>query len=280
MVDNGTVSERIYEIVLLISVICNLGENHKIVGGQFVRSQNICEYLISNMSESVNIVDISSCTRYQLFSGFLKSLASSRRIVIIPGPNLLRLVAWISVIGFARKFVIVAVGGWIPEVARDDKRVLDFLRKVNSVWVQTAGLQSSLKTAGVRANLLLNFKNGLVPIRPSRHDSPRLKVVFFSRVSEQKGIFEAIEAVSHLAELCDLDIYGPLHECSLDLQNIKNVRYLGVLSSDEIQLRLSSYDLLLFPTYYPGEGFPGVLIDAFFSGITVIASNWKFNIKH
>ena len=33
----------------------------------------------------------------------------------------------------------------------------------------------------------------------------------------------------------------------------------------------------MFPTYFHGEGFAGCLIDAFFAGIPVIATDWLYN---
>ena len=40
---------------------------------------------------------------------------------------------------------------------------------------------------------------------------------------------------------------------------------------------LAQYNVMLFPTFWPGEGFPGVLIDALMAGLPVIASDWHFN---
>jgi glycosyltransferase involved in cell wall biosynthesis len=34
---------------------------------------------------------------------------------------------------------------------------------------------------------------------------------------------------------------------------------------------------MLFPTYWEGEGFPGVIIDAFIAGLPVIATDWNMN---
>ena len=34
---------------------------------------------------------------------------------------------------------------------------------------------------------------------------------------------------------------------------------------------------MLFPTYWHGEGFPGVIVDAYVAGLPVIASDWNFN---
>lgn len=34
--------------------------------------------------------------------------------------------------------------------------------------------------------------------------------------------------------------------------------------------------MLLFPTYWKGEGMPGTVIDAFSAGVPIIARRWKF----
>lgn len=41
--------------------------------------------------------------------------------------------------------------------------------------------------------------------------------------------------------------------------------------------QLSNYDMMLFPTYWRGEGFAGVFIDAFISGVPMIATDWAHN---
>lgn len=40
---------------------------------------------------------------------------------------------------------------------------------------------------------------------------------------------------------------------------------------------IKEYDLLLFPTYYEGEGLAGTIIDALFAGVPIVASDWKYN---
>lgn len=40
---------------------------------------------------------------------------------------------------------------------------------------------------------------------------------------------------------------------------------------------LRNYFALLFPTYFHGEGFAGCIIDAFFAGIPIIATDWLYN---
>jgi len=34
---------------------------------------------------------------------------------------------------------------------------------------------------------------------------------------------------------------------------------------------------MLFPTFWVGEGFPGIIIDAYIAGLPIIASDWNLN---
>jgi glycosyltransferase involved in cell wall biosynthesis len=37
---------------------------------------------------------------------------------------------------------------------------------------------------------------------------------------------------------------------------------------------MREHDALVLPTFFPGEGYPGVVIEAYFAGIPVICSDW------
>lgn len=56
-----------------------------------------------------------------------------------------------------------------------------------------------------------------------------------------------------------------------------NIQYKGFVKTDLVQGLLKDYSFLIFPTYYKGEGFPGVLVDAFSAGVPIISSDWKYN---
>jgi glycosyltransferase involved in cell wall biosynthesis len=115
-----------------------------------------------------------------------------------------------------------------------------------------------------------------------------LKLVFYSRVVEEKGIELAIESVQQLNRDRDwkvkvvLDIYGPVaasyNERFFQILGLaQNATYKGVLNPDHAPDTLQRYDLMIFPTFYEGEGFPGALVDASIAGLPVIASDWKYN---
>ena len=82
-----------------------------------------------------------------------------------------------------------------------------------------------------------------------------------------------------------LDIYGQVDNSQIEWFEILNkrfpnyVRYCGYVDSDKSVEVLKQYFALLFPTYYEGEGFAGTVIDAFASGVPVIASDWKYNTE-
>ncbi|PAK44843.1 glycosyltransferase family 4 protein, partial [Peribacillus simplex] len=120
-----------------------------------------------------------------------------------------------------------------------------------------------------------------------KHIESPLKLVYFSRVLEEKGIELAIDAVNQInnnSKRVELDIIGPIqkeykNKFNEILKNNKQkeINYKGVLQPNEIHENLSNYDVMVFPTYYASEGFPGVVIDAFISGLPVLASDWKYN---
>lgn len=49
-----------------------------------------------------------------------------------------------------------------------------------------------------------------------------------------------------------------------------------MIAPNESVETLKKYYMLLFPTYWKGEGMPGTVIDAFSAGVPIIARRWKF----
>lgn len=114
------------------------------------------------------------------------------------------------------------------------------------------------------------------------------RFVFLSRIVAEKGVEELLAAVSSInlkyKNLFELDFYGRLdtqyesHFLNL-INSYDNVSYKGLLDLTQSSGYdiLSRYDMMIFPTFYHGEGFPGVIIDAYISGLPVIASDWREN---
>lgn len=109
-----------------------------------------------------------------------------------------------------------------------------------------------------------------------------LKMVYYSRVCENKGIFDLIKAIneidSSISTNISLDIYGDI-QCDdkndfLGKQT-KNIKYCGIIKQEDSVKMLSNYDLFVLPTKYHGEGTPGSLIESFIAGTPVLVSSYS-----
>jgi len=103
------------------------------------------------------------------------------------------------------------------------------------------------------------------------------RFVFISRVIPEKGINEIIKAAINLPKDYCVDIYGPIDDRHYkgDFLNDKKATYKGLLHPEEVLSTLSSYDVLMLPSYFKGEGYPGIVIESLALGIPVITTNWK-----
>jgi glycosyltransferase involved in cell wall biosynthesis len=116
-----------------------------------------------------------------------------------------------------------------------------------------------------------------------------LNFVFISLITEDKGCDTIFSAISELntrgfANSFTVSFYGKIdleYKDEFLAQIGINSEYKGYLdlmkNPNDGYLELSGYDCLLFPSYFKGEGFPGVLIDSFIAGLPTIASDWHMN---
>lgn len=130
------------------------------------------------------------------------------------------------------------------------------------------------------------------PINPNTHWFPNVRkhleftpevktfskrFVFISQVREDKGIDEILQASNQLDESYTIDIYGPIIDEKYTPEYFKKFQavYRRSLQAHEVVPVLNTYDVLLLPTFYKGEGYPGIIVEAYSSGIPVIATNLK-----
>jgi len=108
-----------------------------------------------------------------------------------------------------------------------------------------------------------------------------LRCVFLGHIKPSKGVYEIIDSVKQIEKEIDqkiiIDFYGPLLEgVTIDDFCHPNIAYKGALQPSEVAQTISSYDVLLLPSYYSGEGYPGVILEAYSVGVPVIATKWRF----
>lgn len=106
----------------------------------------------------------------------------------------------------------------------------------------------------------------------------RKKFVFISQVKDSKGVREICDAFKKLPQEYTFDLFGPIVPSELHLEERKEVFdkiYKGALQSDKVIDVLKAYDVVVLPTYHQGEGYPGILIEAYSLNKPVITTYWN-----
>lgn len=271
-----------YKILLIAHLAL---KNKEICDGQTVKSRTLYESFKKKYKEKVRFIDSYDAVGFRKIIELMKMIfyiRKSKNIIILPGQNSLPI--YIKIIKFFKKRKSLVhysvVGGWLPEFLEGKEKLIQRLNKIDYIYCETNGLKNILSNKYGFNNLVVapNYKN-LQNYRHKVNSNKNIKFVFFARVIKEKGIELAIEAMKDFPN-ATLDIYGPVEDSYLNKISklfTHNVKYQGCRDSNDSISVLTNYDVLLFPTYYDGECFPGTLIDAFFSGIPVICSDWKYN---
>jgi len=102
------------------------------------------------------------------------------------------------------------------------------------------------------------------------------KFVFLGHIISEKGIDDILSASKELPKDYSIDLYGPISNSKYNtpfFSKYCKVTYRGVVPPEQILQTLTQYDVLLLPSYWKGEGYPGVIIEALSVGLPVIATN-------
>ncbi len=109
--------------------------------------------------------------------------------------------------------------------------------------------------------------------------------VFFSRISLEKGADVVLEVASRLPDV-GFSFYGQVDKAfksyfQTQCAALHNVSYKGVFDSVEEDpvMELAKYDLHLFPTRWPHEGIPGVLVETKIAAVPSIVSDICYNAE-
>ena len=162
-------------------------------------------------------------------------------------------------------------------------------------FVESHAMVKQLQERGIKGvSQLSNFK--AIPYFPDlrkalnkRKQSSKKRFVFLSRIMPEKGcdyILEAIKALNEkgLNDRFCVDFYGKMDEAyeesfTQTVNQLDNANYHGLLDLKTAAGydSLSTYHAMLFPTYWKGEGFAGIFIDAFIAGLPMLVSDWAHN---
>lgn len=282
-----------------VAIIGSFGFGKSLADGQTVKTKELARLLASEYGENEIIrVDTHGWKRapWRLFCKVACACRSAQTVIMLPAHGALKVIPRLCSILATKdtKLYYDVIGGWLPEFLDNRSSLAKCLRKLDGIWVETRMMKQKLDTRGFKnVSVIPNFKH-LTPLSETelmgveRIKSPRT-FVMFSRVSAEKGVADAAEAIiRHNREADDrhkatLKIYGAVEKgFELQLEEIVArgrgaVEYCGKVEASKSVETLKDAYMLLFPTYYPGEGFPGTILDGFAAGLPVISSDWRYN---
>jgi len=232
---------------------------------------------------------------------FLKNLSrlpKKKNNIILGASSKLRLLLipylyFISKLNGSRIILLPVGGKMVDEFSDFPSFLLNlyiiFLKQFDHIYIESKQLRDSLQNMlceNSMVDYLPNFK--FRPKEKPEHNSKKnFSLVYLGRIKKTKGVNDIIDAFDILKDE-DLDVelhfYGTFlkedyfkKKFIRKVEERENITHHGYLSDERLIETLSDHDVFVFPTYHEGECFPGVLLDAFFSGLPVIASDWRFN---
>ena len=280
-----------------VGICGHFGEGKNLLNGQTVKTKILTEELAKQLGENeVTTIDTHGWKKnpIMLLIRIFQLSKNCENVIILPATRGVKVFAPLFLLInklFHRKLHYVVIGGWLPEMLKDNSKLKNQLAMFSGLYVETHTMIKALNSIGLsNVYYIPNFKplkvlteNELVYPKEETY-----KLCTFSRVMKEKGIEDAIEAVKKVNyELnrvaYSLDIYGQIEQGYEErFDQLKKgfpryISYKGLVPFAKSTEVLKNYFALLFPTSYEGEGFPGTVIDAFSAGVPVIATDWRYN---
>jgi glycosyltransferase involved in cell wall biosynthesis len=258
--------------------------------GQTIKTRNVFDLIKRNVGNeyTLDLVDTQKLKTKPLITLFklLFKPLKSKVIFYLPGEsNLNKYFPILYYISKLARIEIIypVVGGWLPSFLTTHCHLITKLKTIKAILVESERMNNELFNMGFRnVSILENFR--IINKQPfvKRSTSEHLKFVFMSRVRPDKGcniIFDALEQLKINGHFT-VDFYGEIAkdyetEFLSKVSKHSNTSYRGIIQPTDVFLTLTRYDILLLPTYYDGEGFPGTIVESFMSGLPVIVSDWK-----
>lgn len=154
-------------------------------------------------------------------------------------------------------------------------RMIQLLNRASVLYFETQVLVERFKGLLARPERIKWFPNCRRPATVARCGEYGRRFVFISHIREEKGVDVLLEAAEALPPGYTVDLYGSIQDERYAASGYfegKRARYRGALKTEEVLPTLARYDVLVLPTHWKTEGYPGIIIEAMSLGIPTIST--------
>lgn len=278
-----------------IGICGHYGGNKNYLDGQTVKTKTITKQLkLEFGNDNVVTVDTYGGARkiVKTLFNLIRLMFTCDDIIILPAHNGIQVFApFVSVFNvfFKKRIHYVVIGGWLPSFVDEKPIVKKALQQFNSIFVETTTMSTLLKNRKFNNIVLLKNCKQLDILDESElcNDISRpLRICTFSRILEKKGIEDIVNVIQLLNQNAEetiykLDLYGQVDSNYMErFEHLQKefpayIEYKGEIPFNKSVNVLREYFALIFPTRFFTEGIPGTIIDAYASGVPVVAARWQ-----
>lgn len=279
-----------------IGIIGHFGGNKSFFDGQTIKTKEINNYIENYYDIKTDKFDTYYNKKYPFFiiNNLIKLLNNNDIIIVVIAIRgykiLMPLLLFLNKF-YKRRIFDFVVGGSRYKIFNNNNYITRISKKIDTIYVETNTLKKEYNSRGLNnVEVISNFKDLNKTNIKKEYNNKRIKVCIFSRILKEKGIEDSINSIIMTNKLLkknifELDIYGFINKDyenefnTIIINSPKYIKYKGTIPYNESVSTLEKYDLMLFLTYYKNEGFAGTLIDAFNSGLPIIATDWHNNFE-
>ena len=264
-------------------------------GGDVMKNQLFLDHFVQVFDQVITVDTLSWKKRPWIMVRLVLVLLFHRKskVVISANPGSAdTLIKMIKIMRLPNDCFYWVVGGSFHEMIKEGRFKVSNYTFLKGIFVQGQSMVDSLRESGLNNSVHVpNSK--IINHYGEKQQKQDLKThfVFLSRVEEYKGCTDIITSVDALNQTgyqgkYDVVFYGRESEDAAYAKQFNEmvdahseVEYKGLLNLRDTNNydELAKYDVMLFPTYWHGEGFPGIVIDAYISSLPIIASDWNLN---
>lgn len=275
-----------------IGIIGHFGGNKQFLDGQTIKTKEINAYIENYFHIKTFKFDTYKILKnpFKLIYQLIRILKNNDIVIVIlaiRGYKVITPLLMFLNIFYKRRLFDIIIGGGRYRIYKNNNLITRCSRKYEKIFVETNFVKNKYLDLNINnVDILHNFKNlKKGKLKPTEDV---IKICIFSRIIKEKGITEAIQSVikaNNITDKFELDIYGVIgKKYKEEFKNIMSscpdfIKYKGTIDYDKSVDVLNNYDVMLFLTYYKNESFAGTILDAFYSGVPIIASDWKSNFE-